>query len=148
MRLTLTREELQAAYDVGMRLSGVSANGDVLPQVVELTEERLVVEADYGVSGSREGGTIAGVSMFRLVDTVGYMAVLAQAPKGSNGFTTDVTMQFLRPAPLGKLIAVGRPLKFGKRASIVEVTISSPAVEDGPVAHSVITFVPVFPPAT
>jgi acyl-coenzyme A thioesterase PaaI-like protein len=56
-----------------------------------------------------------------------------------------VSIHFLRPAPVGTFLIEGRPLRFGRRASVVAVTISSPEVADGPIAAGVVSYVPIFP---
>jgi acyl-coenzyme A thioesterase PaaI-like protein len=56
-----------------------------------------------------------------------------------------VTIHYLRPGPLGRVDVEARPLKFGKRASIVAINVYSPAVPDGPIASGTITFAPIFP---
>jgi acyl-coenzyme A thioesterase PaaI-like protein len=56
-----------------------------------------------------------------------------------------VSMHFLRPGPIGTFVIEGRPLKFGRRASVVAVTVSSPEVSDGAIAAGVVSYAPIFP---
>ena len=76
---------------------------------------------------------------------MGYLVTLSQSPRGTEGFTTDVAIHFLRPGPIGTFIIEGRPLKFGRRSSVVAVTVSLPEVADGPIAAGVVTYRPTFP---
>ena len=82
--------------------------------------------------------------MFMVVDSMGYLVRMSRAPKGSNGFTSAISMQFLRPAPVGALRVEGRLLKFGKRGSVVATVLYSDRFEE-PVAQAVVTYVPLFP---
>lgn len=142
----LTLDELNAVYRADMAASGVSdKRPGAAPTVVELSRERIVIQVEASDRHTRKGGTVSGATIFSFFDSVGYMMTIAQAPKGSEAFTTDVSIKFLRPGPLGVFIIEGRPLKFGRRASVVAVTVSSPAVADGPIASGDITFAPIFP---
>ncbi len=145
MRLTHPLEELRIVHDAGNAASAVST-GMPQPDIIELNEDRLVVCQRVDADHTRDGGAVAGLTLFRLVDLTGYLVTVAQTPKGgSSPFTVDVSMRFLRLAPVGELVAVGRGLRFGKRLSVVDVAISSPLVPDGPVAAATITFAPAFP---
>ena len=143
---TLTLEELRESFRADNLASGtaVTDGGDWLT-IEEYTEDRIVASTDVTEEHARKGGTIAGNTLFRFFDAIGYLVTLAQSPKGSEAFTTDLSIHFLRPGPLGRFFIEGRPLKFGRRASVVAVTISSPLVPEGPVASGVITYAPAWP---
>ena len=145
-RFTLTLDELREIYRVDQASSGVSAGevGDVYA-ITEYDDERIVASTSVGDDNARKGGSVAGLAIFRFFDAMGYLVTLAQSPKGTEAFTCDVSIHFLRPAPVGSFLIEGRPLKFGRRASIVAVTVSSPLVTEGPVASGVVTYAPVFP---
>ncbi len=145
-RFCLTLEELQETYRADSDASGVSSSDEEYGyNVTEYGGDRVVVWTEVSMQHSRKGGTIAGAVLFRFFDAVGYMVTLAQSPKGTEAFTTDVSMHFLRPGPLGRFIIEGRALRFGRRSSVVAITVSSPQVPEGPIASGVITFAPVFP---
>lgn len=142
----LTLEELQETYMADSDASGVSSSDEEYGyNITEYDGDRVVAWTEVSMQHSRKGGTIAGAVLFRFFDAVGYMVTLAQSPKGTEAYTTDVSMHFLRPGPLGRFIIEGRALRFGRRSSVVAITISSPEVPEGPVASGVITFAPVFP---
>jgi uncharacterized protein (TIGR00369 family) len=142
----LTLEELQDMFTADSNASGVSADDEWRYNITEYDGDRVVASTELNsLQHARKGGTIAGVMLFRFFDAVGYMVTLAQSPKGTEAFTTDVSINFLRPGPLGKFIIEGRTMRFGKRSSVVAITVSSPQVPEGPVASGVIIFAPVFP---
>src|SRR5271163_3151293 len=64
-------------------------------------EDLIVASARFDESHLRPGGVIAGPNLFMAVDQMGYLVTMSRAPKGSNGFTSAISMQFLRPAPVG-----------------------------------------------
>ncbi len=143
---TLTLEELKEAFGTDSSASGeaVSTGGDWLT-IDEFTPDKIVARTEIADEHTRKGGTVAGATIFRFFDVIGYLVTLAQSPKGTEGFTTDVSIHFLRAVPVGTFLIEGRPLKFGRRASVVAVTISSTEVSDGPVAAGVVTYAPIFP---
>jgi acyl-coenzyme A thioesterase PaaI-like protein len=137
--LTHTREELQADY---LRL--ISRTGDE-PGVLTIdhySEDLIVARTSFVGSGLRPEGMIAGPSLFMVVDTMGYLVTISRAPRGSNGFTTAVAMQFLRSAPMGSLRIEGRLLRYSKRSAVVDTLVFSDSVDE-PVAQAVVTYVPV-----
>ena len=139
-------EELTEAFGRDSSVTGdaVTTGGDWFT-VVEYTPERIVARTEVADEHTRKGGTVAGATIFRFFDTMGYLVTLAQAPKGTEAFTVDVSIHFLRVGPVGVFLIEGHPLKFGRRASVVAVTVSSTDVSEGPVAAGVVTYAPVFP---
>jgi uncharacterized protein (TIGR00369 family) len=139
--LTHTRDELQTLF-LGMAGRAVGDFG--ILSIDQYSEDLIVASAQFDDSHLRPGGVIAGPNLFMVVDSMGYLVTMSRAPKGSNGFTSAISMQFLRPAPLGGLRVEGRLLKFGKRGSVEDTVIYSAALEE-PVAQGVVTYVPLFP---
>jgi uncharacterized protein (TIGR00369 family) len=139
--LTHTRDELQALF-LGMTGSTAEESGILL--IEQYDEDVIVASAWFDDSHLRPGGIIAGPNLFLAVDSMGYLVTMSRAPKGSNGFTSAISMQFLRPAPAGGMRVEGRLLKFGKRGSVVDTVLYSHAFAD-PVAQAVVTYVPLFP---
>ena len=138
--LTHTRDELQADY---LRLIGRTGGEPGTLTIEDYSEELIVARTQFDGTGLRPEGMIAGPSLFMVVDTMGYLVTLSRAPRGSNGFTTAVAMQFLRTAPMGTLRVEGRLLRFSKRASVVDTVVYSESLDE-PVAQAVVTYVPVF----
>jgi uncharacterized protein (TIGR00369 family) len=87
---------------------------------------------------------VAGPILFTLADTMAYFVTISHSPKGSEAFTTAISMEFLRPAPVGVLLVEGRVLRFGRRSCVVDTVIHCSG-RDEPVAHAVVTYAPVFP---
>ena len=139
--LTHTRDELQAIF---LGMTGGTGDDPGILSIENYDENVIVARARFDDSHLRPGGVIAGPNLFMAVDMMGYLVTMSRAPKGSNGFTSAVSMQFLRPAPMGVLRVEGRLLKFGKRSCVVDVVLYSEGL-DGPVAQGVVTYVPQLP---
>jgi len=137
--LTHTREELQADY---LRLIGRTGDEPGTLTIDEYSEEVIVAHTSFVGSGLRPEGMIAGPSLFMVVDTMGYLVTISRSPRGSNGFTSAVAMQFLRSAPMGALRVEGRLLRYSKRSSVVDTLVFSDSADE-PVAQAVVTYVPV-----
>ena len=139
--LTHTRDELQALF---LDMAGRTAEDFGILSIDQYGEDLIVASAQFDDSHLRPGGVIAGPNLFMVVDSMGYLVTMSRAPKGSNGFTSAISMQFLRPASVGRLRVEGRLLKFGKRGSVVDTVLYSDGLEE-PVAQGVVTYVPLFP---
>jgi uncharacterized protein (TIGR00369 family) len=138
--LTHTRDELQALF---LGITGRTAEDSIL-SIQKYCEDVIVARAQLDDSHLRPGGVVAGPNLFMVVDSMGYLVTVSRAPKGSNVFTSAISMQFLRPAPVGALRVEGRLLKFGKRGSVADTVLYSDGFA-GPVAQGVVTYVPLFP---
>jgi uncharacterized protein (TIGR00369 family) len=113
-------------------------------EFAEYTEERLVLRAELEGGHTRPGGMVAGPILFTLADTAAYFVTISRSPKRSEAYTSSISMEFLRPSPVGTLLVEARSLRFGKRSSVVD-TIIRPADGQEPVAHGVVTYAPSFP---
>jgi uncharacterized protein (TIGR00369 family) len=113
-------------------------------EFAEYTEERLVLRAELERGHTRPGGMVAGPILFTLADTAAYFVTISRLPKHSEAYTSSISMEFLRPAPVGALFIEARSLRFGKRSTVVDTTIR---LGDGekPVAHAVVIYAPSFP---
>jgi len=139
--LTHTRDELQEHF---LDLVGKSLDDPGTLAIQEYSTELIVATTTFDASHLRPGDIVSGPSIFSIVDQMGYLVTMSRAPKGSNGFTSAVSMQFLRPALVGTLRVEGRLLRFSKRSSVVDTVLYGDAVDE-PVAQAVVTYVPVFP---
>ncbi len=140
--LTHTPEELLARYHKAMGGRPVAAL-----EIDEYSVQRIVARARFEDGHARPGGMVAGPILFTLADTMAYFVTISRSPKGSEAFTTSISMEFLRPAPVGVLLVEGRLLRFGRRSCVVDTFIRRSGREE-PVAHAVVTYAPVFPEAT
>ncbi len=140
--LTHTPDELLARYHKAMGGRPVAAL-----EIDEYSIQRIVARARFEDGHARPGGMVAGPILFTLADTMAYFVTISRSPKGSEAFTTSISMEFLRPAPVGVLLVEGRLLRFGRRSCVVDTFIRRSGREE-PVAHAVVTYAPVFPEAT
>ncbi len=136
--LTHTPEELLARYHKAMGGRPVATL-----EIDEYTAQRIVASARFSDGHTRPGGMVAGPILFTLADTMAYFVTISRSPKGSEAFTTSISMEFLRPAPVGVLIVEGRLLRFGRRSCVVDTTIRR-AEREEPIAHAVVSYAPVF----
>ena len=137
--LTHRPDELLARYHKAMGGRPV-----FVLEIDEYTEQKIVARARFEDTHTRPGGMIAGPILFTLADTMAYFVTISQSPKGSEAFTASISMEFLRPAPVGVLQVEGRLLRFGRRSCVVDTVIRRVG-RDEPVAHAVVTYAPVFP---
>jgi uncharacterized protein (TIGR00369 family) len=137
--LTHTPEELLARYHKAMGGRPVAGL-----EIEEYSAQRIVARATFEDGHTRPGRMVAGPMLFTLVDTIAYLVTISRSPKGSEAFTTSISMEFLRPAPVGVLLVEGRLLRFGRRSCVVDTVIHRSGREEL-VAHAVVTYAPVFP---
>jgi uncharacterized protein (TIGR00369 family) len=138
--LRSTLDDVQAWFDSRQALGGSRPD----PRVVTLElleEDRLVARRRPYELDLRPGGTINGPALVAFVDAAGWMMAVAHQPPRTDAFTTDISMQFLRAAPAGELRVEVKALRVGGRTAVVDATVMSAAVGEGPVAHAVLTFV-------
>jgi uncharacterized protein (TIGR00369 family) len=137
--LTHTPDELLARYHKAMGGRPVAAL-----EIEEYSAELIVARARFEDTHARPGGMVAGPILFTLVDTMAYFVTISHSPKRSEAFTASISMEFLRPAPIGILIVEGRLLRFGRRSCVVDTVIRR-AERKEPVAHAVVSYAPMFP---
>jgi acyl-coenzyme A thioesterase PaaI-like protein len=142
--LTHSREELQRYY---LQLIGMTEPGPGALTIEECEPDLIVGVTQFGNAHLRPGGVVSGPNLFAVVDSIGFIMTVAHSPKGSNGFTSALAMQFLRPAPVGGIRVEGRLLKYGKRSCVVDALVYSSEL-DQPVAQGTVTYVPVLPNQT
>jgi uncharacterized protein (TIGR00369 family) len=64
------------------------------------------------------GGSIAS-----LIDTAAAFAVITLIEPGQSATTTDLTIHFLRPVDAGRITAVARVLRSGRRLLVVRIDV-------------------------
>jgi len=137
--LTHTREELLARYHRAMR-----GHPDPPLEIDQYSSQLILVRAHFEFEHTRPGRMVSGPNLFTLADATAYFVTISRSPKGSEAYTASISMEFLRPAPIGVLFAEGRLLRFGSRSCVVDTLIRLAEPEE-PVAHAVVTYAPVFP---
>jgi len=136
--LTHSLAELQSWFDSRQAQAGSRPD----PRVVTLQtleESRLTAHRRRFEPDVRPGGIISGPALVAFVDAIAWMMAVAHQPYGSDALTLSLSMQFLRAAPAGELTGAVEALRIDGRTSVVSVTVRSPGVPDGPVAHAVVT---------
>jgi uncharacterized protein (TIGR00369 family) len=71
----------------------------------------------------RPGGTVSGPSLFTLADIGGYVCVLSHAGPDALSVTTNLTINFMRKAPAGRIDGHCRILKLGKSLMVFDIDI-------------------------
>lgn len=137
--LTHTPQELLTHYSNAMRGHPVAAL-----EMDEYSLQRIVVRARFEREQTRPGGMVSGPNLFTLVDAMAYFVTMSRSPRGSEAFTSSLSMEFLSPAPVGVLFVEGKLLRFGRRSSVVDTLIWR-SQRTAPIAHAVVTYAPVFP---
>lgn len=110
-------------------------------RVVSLDERRLVYTAKVRSARNRPTGVVSGPVLFALIDTAGWLVTIAHNWPRLEGVTTDLSVQFLRPALQGELTIEATVLRIGRRC-VIDVNVDT-AGDAGPAAHAVVTFAPV-----
>ncbi len=110
-------------------------------RVLSLDERRLVFTAKARSASRRPTGIVSGPVLFAIIDTAGWLVTIAHNWPLLEGVTTDLSMQFLRPARQGELVVEATALRIGRRC-VIDVNVDT-AGDAGPAAHAVVTFAPV-----
>ena len=71
----------------------------------------------------RPGGYLFGGGLMSLADAALYMAILGQIGLKAMAVTSELKMNFLRPAVGGDVVATARILKLGRRIAYGEVHV-------------------------
>ena len=87
----------------------------------------------------RPGGTISGPALFTLADVGAYAVLLAHVGPEPLIVTTNLSINFMRRAPVAPLLGRCRILKLGRRLAVVEIGIAAESGGDL-VAHSTGTY--------
>ena len=111
-------------------------------RVEEVTDRSIRLRMRIDAANLRPGATVSGPTIFALVDSVAWLATLAQLGPGRDAVTSSVSIHYLRRPTLGDLTGEGRLLKMGRRFSVTDVLVFSDGVDD-PVAQATVTYAPV-----
>src|SRR5689334_8380325 len=86
--------------------------------VVSLDERRLVFTVRARSSSRRPTGVVSGPVLFAITDTAGWLVTVAHNWPRQEAVTTDLSMQFLRPALQGELVVEASALRIGRRCVV------------------------------
>lgn len=78
----------------------------------------------------RPGNTVSGPTLVTLADVTAYAALLAHVGPEPMIVTANLSINFLRRAPLRPLLATCRILKLGRKLAVVEVGITIEGSDD------------------
>jgi uncharacterized protein (TIGR00369 family) len=108
---------------------------------ITATEGGVELAADLPPSGANEpGGAVAhGGVAASLLDTSLSFALIART--GTDWTTVDLRIDYLRPVPLGTVMATGRVVRAGRRIGRAEGSLVD--AEGTECARAIGTFVPV-----
>jgi uncharacterized protein (TIGR00369 family) len=121
-----------------------TGRGDGYTVVEYVDDESIRIRSSAGDRHLRPGATVAGPTLFALVDAVAWLLTLAQLDPGHEAVTAAVSMQFLQRPPAGTLRAEGKLLRMGRRFSVVDVLVyADDADPHTPVAQATVTYAPV-----
>ncbi len=135
----MTVEEIERFMDASFPQA--RSLGWVLERVGDMSARvRLPVAREH----LRPGDTASGPTLFALVDTAMYFAVLSEIGPQALALTTNCNINFLRRAKEGDIVADAKLLKLGQRLAVGEVFVRR-AEDDAVVAHATLTY--SIPPA-
>ncbi len=91
----------------------------------ELSQECAVLTIDTQKYHLQHLGFVHGGVISSLADNTGWYAVIANLPENKTAVTIEIKINYLKPAKEGKLKAVGRVVKMGKRVAFAVVELYS-----------------------
>jgi uncharacterized protein (TIGR00369 family) len=91
--------------------------------VVSAAEGRARISARPDAMHLRPGGIVSGPALFALADIAFYVALLSRDAAQRMAVTISLTMNFLRAAPPGVLLAEATVLRMGRRVAFGEMRV-------------------------
>jgi uncharacterized protein (TIGR00369 family) len=137
MHLTplMTPAEISAFWD--RHFPQIQNSRDI--EIAAISPGGAVLKLTPGVQHLRPGNTVSGPTLVTLADVTAYAALLAHVGPEPMIVTANISMNFLRRAPLVPLIATCRILKLGRKLAVVEIGIE-PEAGGELVAHATATY--------
>ena len=108
--------------------------------VISLDHGRARLSMPFQPALSRPGGIISGPALFGLADAALYGAVLSIIGQQEMSVTTGMTINFLRPAKPGTVIADARIIRSGRTLAYGEINLTIDP-SDEIVAHATGTYI-------
>ena len=100
---------------------------------------RMPQNSDLVREGGPGGGVVCGQALAGAADTVSVFALALMKNKLRPNTTTDFSIRFLRPIPMGDVTMEVKALSNGKRLAVTEVFFYAEGF-DKPGAHATCTF--------
>jgi uncharacterized protein (TIGR00369 family) len=104
---------------------------------VEIGRDHAVARWTYDPGMLRPGGFISGPLQFALADTALWFMTFTVLGLAPMAVTSEINIQFLRPAVGGDLVARAELLRAGKHKITGAVRLWIDGSQDRPVAHAV-----------
>jgi uncharacterized protein (TIGR00369 family) len=122
---TLTTAEIQAIMRRGVPLA---AEWEI--EVLAAEAGTALVRLPFRPVLLRPGNTVSGPALMGLADVAMWAALLSTTEGRDNSVTSTMTVNFLRPAGDGAVLAEARIVKRGKRQVFGEVLIRAEGSEE------------------
>ena len=110
-----------------------------MPNLKKLGKGTATVRMSGKAEFLRPGDSVNGPVLVALVDVAMYAAIMSLIGRSEMALTTNLNINFLRPPPLGELVAEARMIKLGKRLAVMEATVFSEGYDE-PVVHATGTY--------
>lgn len=111
-----------------------------LPELLTVSKGRCTMRLPCKDVHLRPGGFISGPTQMGVADHAAFVALFTHAGITPMALTSNLNINFLRPAQGAWLDADARIMKFGRSGVVVDVTLYAEK-SDKPCSHSLVTYV-------
>ncbi|HEY3796923.1 MAG TPA: PaaI family thioesterase [Caulobacteraceae bacterium] len=110
-----------------------------LDMVRAVSPGRVTVVFPFAPGMLRPGGVISGPQLMSIADTAAYVLLIAHVGPEMMAVTSTLTMNFLRGAKPGDMVAEAELLSLGRRLAVCDVRVWTEA-PDRPAAQASVTY--------
>src|SRR5436190_13243990 len=110
-------------------------------QLGEICEGKVSIHLDVRDELRQNQGVVHGGAIASLIDTASAFAVLTQIDLQERVTTTDLTIHYLRPVTKGRMTAVARIIRGGRRLFVLSVEVHND--ENALIATAVTTYIKI-----
>lgn len=110
-------------------------------QLGEVRPGEVSIYLDIRDELKQNQGVVHGGAIASLIDTASAFAVLTRVDVNERVTTTDLTIHYLRPAVVGRIVATARIIRGGRRLFVLSVEVQDEA--DALIATAVTTYIKV-----
>ena len=104
-------------------------------ELCELKSGEVTVCLDVRDEVKQNHGVVHGGAIASLIDTASAFVILTAIDENERVTTTDLTIHYLRPVTLGRMLARARIVRGGRRRFVVNVEVEN----DGRLAATAVT---------
>jgi len=94
-------------------------------ELCETESGRTAICLDVRDDLKQNHGVVHGGAIASLIDTASAFAILAVIEENEKVTTTDLTIQYLRPATSGRIVAEAKIVRAGRRRFVVTVDVQN-----------------------